>query len=127
MQDLIERRAALTALCEDCLRKYDGICPHPASRCVEFRTIKQLPAIKPKLRADWIPCSERLPESVGNKVLVFCTGDAFDYFGLGHYEKFKGIETWYNTETGWPFADQGLTVTHWMPRPEPPEKEDGDG
>ena len=46
MQDLIERRAALTALCEDCLRKYDGICPHPASRCVEFRTIMQLPAIE---------------------------------------------------------------------------------
>ena len=45
MQDLIERRAALTALCEDCLQKYEGICPHPASRCVEFRTIKQLPAI----------------------------------------------------------------------------------
>lgn len=48
MQDLIERRAALTALCEDCLRKHDGICPHPASRCVEFRTIKQLPAIEAK-------------------------------------------------------------------------------
>ena len=45
MQDLIERRAALTALCEDCLRKYEGICPHPDSRCVEFRTIKQIPAI----------------------------------------------------------------------------------
>lgn len=30
MQDLIERRAALTALCEDCLQKYEGICPHPA-------------------------------------------------------------------------------------------------
>lgn len=45
MQDLIERRAALTALCEDCKTKNNGLCPHPASRCVEFRTIKQLPAI----------------------------------------------------------------------------------
>ena len=45
MQDLIERRAALTALCEDCKTKYNGLCPHPASRCVEFRTIKQLPDI----------------------------------------------------------------------------------
>jgi len=58
MQDLIERRAALTALCEDCLRKYDGICPHPASRCVEFRTIKQLPAIEAEQvrRGHWIEC-----------------------------------------------------------------------
>lgn len=56
MQDLIERRAALTALCEDCLQKYEGICPHPASRCVEFRTIKQLPAIdaEPVRHGRWI-------------------------------------------------------------------------
>jgi hypothetical protein len=54
-QDLIERRAALTALCEDCLQKYEGICPHPASRCVEFRTIKQLPAIdaEPERHGRW--------------------------------------------------------------------------
>lgn len=75
----------------------------------------------------WIPCSERLPKSVGNKVLVYCTGeDVSDYVGFGHYEDFKHIETWYNLETGLPFADWGLTVTHWMPRPEPPEKEDSD-
>ena len=56
MQELIERRAALTALCEDCLRKNDGICPHPASRCVEFRTIKQLPTIDadPVRHGRWI-------------------------------------------------------------------------
>lgn len=56
MQDLIERRAALTALCEDCKTKYNGLCPHPASRCVEFRTIKQLPAIdaEPVRHGRWI-------------------------------------------------------------------------
>ena len=56
MQDLIERRAALTALCEDCLQKYEGICPHPASRCVEFRTIKQISAIdaEPVRHGRWI-------------------------------------------------------------------------
>lgn len=61
MQDLIERRAALTALCEDCLRKYDGICPHPASRCVEFRTIKQLPAIEAETvrHGRWILCKDQ--------------------------------------------------------------------
>lgn len=53
MQDLIERRAALTALCEDCKTKYNGLCPHPASRCVEFRTIKQLAAIKPQRHGRW--------------------------------------------------------------------------
>lgn len=75
----------------------------------------------------WISCSESLPKSVGNKVLVFCTGeDVNDYVGFGHYENFKHIETWYNLETGFPFANWGLTVTHWIPRPEPPEKEDAD-
>lgn len=56
MQDLIERRAALTALCEDCKTKYNGLCPHPDSRCVEFRTIKQLPAIdaEPVRHGRWI-------------------------------------------------------------------------
>ena len=57
MQDLIERRAALTALCEDCKTKYNGLCPHPASRCVEFRTIKQIPAIEaePVRLCKWLP------------------------------------------------------------------------
>lgn len=61
MQDLIERRAALTALCEDCLQKYEGICPHPASRCVEFRTIKQLPAIdaEPVRHGRWAKAADK--------------------------------------------------------------------
>lgn len=68
MQELIERRAALTALCEDCLQKYEGICPHPASRCVEFRTIKQLPAIdaEPVRHGRW----KNIP---GMNNTVFCS------------------------------------------------------
>lgn len=46
MMDLIERKAALYALCEDCKSKYDGLCPHEASKCIEYRAINRLPAIE---------------------------------------------------------------------------------
>ena len=41
--DLIDRNAAIVKLCEDCKSKYHGECPHPASRCIEYRAIKQIP------------------------------------------------------------------------------------
>ena len=44
--DLIERQAALAALCEDCKSKYHGECPHPASRCIEYRAISRIPAVE---------------------------------------------------------------------------------
>lgn len=106
MADLIDRDAVLKTMSGANIGGYitEKIMNIPAVNC-------------------WIPCSERLPKSVGNKVLVFCTGeDVNDYVGFGHYENFKHIETWYNLETSLPFADWGLTVTHWMPLPEPPEK-----
>lgn len=75
----------------------------------------------------WIPCSERLPKSVGNKVIVFCTGeDVNDYVGFGHYEKYEGSEVWLNLETGKQFAEWGLTVQKWMPLPEPPKEGESD-
>ena len=46
MMDLIERQAALNALCEDCKSKYDGLCPHEASKCIEYRAINRLPAVE---------------------------------------------------------------------------------
>ena len=42
--DLIDRKAVFVSLCEDCMIKYHGECPHPASRCIEYRKIKRIPA-----------------------------------------------------------------------------------
>lgn len=115
MTDLIERDEALRLIAEEQAKAKYGM-----EDCALYRAskiVRELPAAN-----SWIPCSERLPKSVGNKVLVFCTGeDVNDYVGFGHYEVFKNIVTWYNLETSLPFADWGLTVTHWMPLPEPPE------
>ena len=76
---------------------------------------------------EWISVEDRLPQSIINKVLVYCENG---YIGYGHYEKYQGEETWYNLESGEPFASWNLEncspykVTHWMPLPKSP-KEDG--
>ena len=74
---------------------------------------------------EWIPASEP-PKKITNKVIVLCKNG---YRGFGHYEDYKGKQTWYNLESGKPFTDWDLEdcesyeVTHWMPLPEPPKGE----
>lgn len=83
--------------------------------------------VEPKQR--WIPVTEDTPHSIVNKVLVFCHGECEcvpNYVGFAHFEKYHGEEIWYNLETGKPFEEWGLTVTHWMDKPLPP-KEDKSG
>ena len=72
----------------------------------------------------WVSADDP-PRSITNKVIVYCTSDERnDYVGFGHYEKYKGVETWYNLENGKPFSEWNMTVTHWQDRPEPPKKEE---
>ena len=72
---------------------------------------------------EWIPASEP-PKKITNKVIVLCKNG---YRGFGHYEDYKGKQTWYNLESGKPFTDWDLEdcesyeVTHWMPLPPAPE------
>ena len=74
---------------------------------------------------EWIPASEP-PKKITNKVIVLCKNG---YMGFGHYEDYKGKQTWYNLESGKPFTDWDLEdcesyeVTHWQPLPQPPEGE----
>lgn len=69
------------------------------------RRVKELPAVN-----RWIPCSERLPE-VYEKVLTYSDdGIIHDNFRLNLRDG----------SVGW---SQGWNITHWQPRPEPPEKE----
>ena len=72
--------------------------------------------------AKWIPVSERKPKSIANKVIVYVEHDDLNpQIGYGHYEKFQGVEMWYNLETQEQFSKYGYTVTHWMPMPISPE------
>ena len=74
---------------------------------------------------EWIPASEP-PKKITNKVIVLCKNG---YRGFGHYEDYKGKQTWYNLESGKPFTDWDLEdcesyeVTHWMSMPQPPKGE----
>ena len=74
---------------------------------------------------EWIPASEP-PKKITNKVIVLCKNG---YMGFGHYEDYKGKQTWYNLESGKPFTDWDLEdcesyeVTHWQPLPQPPKGE----
>ena len=74
---------------------------------------------------EWIPASEP-PKKITNKVIVLCKNG---YMGFGHYEDYKGKQTWYNLESGKPFTDWDLEdcesyeVTHWQPMPQPPKGE----
>ena len=74
---------------------------------------------------EWIPASEP-PKKITNKVIVLCKNG---YRGFGHYEDYKGKQTWYNLESGKPFTDWDLEdcesyeVTHWRQMPQPPKGE----
>ena len=74
---------------------------------------------------EWIPASEP-PKKITNKVIVLCKNG---YRGFGHYEDYKGKQTWYNLESGKPFTYWDLEdcesyeVTHWMPMPQPAKGE----
>ena len=74
---------------------------------------------------EWVPASEP-PKKITNKVIVLCKNG---YRGFGHYEDYKGKQTWYNLQSGKPFTDWDLEdcesyeVTHWQPLPQPPKGE----
>ena len=77
--------------------------------------------------AAWIPVEVMKPRSMINKVLVYCQHeDLVPQIGYGHFEKYKGVEMWYDLETGKQFSEHGYFVTHWMPLPKAPKgKETG--
>lgn len=71
----------------------------------------------------WISVKDKLPRSVGNKVIVYLEHEDLNgYIGFGHYEYFRGEETWWNLEREERFDEHGYIVTHWMPLPEAPKE-----
>lgn len=80
-------------------------------RRAEYKIVKVNP-VKSTMDNTWIPCSERLPEvckdtSYLSYIPSFGTADIADY---------------HPDVDEWTFMGLPITVTHWMPLPEPPEK-----
>lgn len=119
--DLIERKAALYALCEDCKSKYDGLCPHEASKCIEYRAINRLPAIEaePVRHGRWIPCSERMPGRFDSVLLAILSKNG--YGEPAYYVTIGGLKNGNEFESYTGDICECEKVTHWMPLPEPLE------
>ena len=67
----------------------------------------------------WVSVEDELPKNVANRVLAFCEN------GVMYAAHYEGGETdkWYmNMGTWWEEGTGKLTVTHWMPLPEPPQE-----
>ena len=71
----------------------------------------------------WVSVEDELPKNVANRVLAFCEN------GVMYAAHYEGGETdkWYmNMGTWWEEGTGKLTVTHWMPIPEPPQEDKSD-
>ena len=87
-------------------------------------------AEQPKI-GEWVPCSERLPENIGNYIIHVKTGTGEDYVGMWLYERgthLSGKQThiddkqgyWCNAFSGEPINETlSETVIAWRPLPEP--------
>ena len=126
MKDLIERQAAIAAVSLGC-REFRGIF----AECE--KNLIALPAAQPEQR--WIPCSEKLPESIKPVIITWRNNDPKSYYqyivgkpfiGTGHYCKGKWF--WYSSTCEDLLAeygrsdvdevDEAIEVIAWMPLPE---------
>lgn len=71
--------------------------------------------------AEWITVKDRLPET--NRTVLVYMPELFNNIRTAFYARYwsENDEDWHE---GW---STNMTVTHWMPLPEPPEEEDENG
>lgn len=119
MPDLIERSAAIDNMCGDCKSGYDGHCPHPHGMCHECESILQTPKADITAVNRWIPCSERLPEE---NVYVLAWAKRAHKSNAILSVLINGIWKIGVNDCSDGFHAVGK-ITHWMPLPEPPERE----
>ena len=99
--------------CQKCPKRHTGCCEY----CLMRDALSLLEAM-PK----WVSVEKDKPKSMANKVIVYLEHDEYvSQIGYGHFEKYNGVEEWYNLETGEPFSKRGYRVTKWMPMPLSPE------
>ena len=70
-------------------------------------------------KQEWVRAKDRLP-NIDQKVLVYDAGDETEIHVYHFREDLDGL--YWDDEGGW--AVDFENVTHWMPLPEPPERDD---
>ena len=75
MPELIDRHAAIEAICGDCRSGYGGHCPHPCSVCHEIECLRKQPTIEPDVRrGEWIEKPPYKDETVkGLEFQIVCS------------------------------------------------------
>ncbi len=109
MSDLISRKSVL-ALAKDVT--LEGGAKH---RCIDASQIHELPSAQ-----QWIPCSERLPNTSGTYIVTrwFCKGESDERL-LPDACYFDGTDTWYDdNRINHSRSYVTDTIVAWMPLPE---------
>ncbi len=130
-----ERDSCITRQGEDYIG-WDEVCPYLGTGLCDNKAEKAADAIE-ELKRDldfavraeaaavkactphWIPEEERLPED--EKDVLVCYG--FTHDGVMSERRFIGVLEYFAFDVvpHWQHKSTGLTVTHWMPLPEPPQ------
>ena len=78
---------------------------------------------------EWISVKDRLPECINAESnshqvtdMVLATAAGYILFGYFDIYKYNGTWEFVSVDTDLDF-DRCVTVTHWMPLPEPPKEE----
>ena len=105
------------SMCELCNQDYSDE-PCEPSDCVFIRVINEMPSLTPP--NEWVSVEEKLPD-FDTPVLVYVK-DIFDNKGIINITKYTIT---YNLTNNWlGYENSSFKITHWMPLPEPPGKEE---
>lgn len=119
MADYISREALKEAFgnadADVCESYPDGHCDWGFGRSNINAVIDGIPAADVEPVRRWIPCSEKMPETNGKDASYLVYVPSFGAVDIADYH--PDVDEW--TFMGLP-----VTVTHWMPMPEPPEEGD---
>lgn len=117
MSDYISREKLKEALenadADVCESYPDGHCDWGFGRKNINDVIDGVPTADVEPVRRWIPCSERMPETNGKDVSYLVYVPSFGAVDIADYHPDVGE---------WTFMCLPVTVTHWMPLPEPPEE-----
>lgn len=114
MSEMIDRSKVLQRLCAACYNMGSFAC----ISCVIPEIIKGIPAIEAKPVRRWISCDDRLPD-IDKDVIVYYSFWKDNPIQIAHLQ--SDFLFWETSDGEFNFPAIG--VTHWMPLPEPPEKE----